>query len=138
MLGREDDERLGPDAYGADVTATVFQRLRDKAGLAISGGQSAIVDAVHLTEDQRGDIRRVADAANVTFVGLWLTAPADQLVGRADARTGDASDATGDIVRRQLDHDLGVIDWQVIDAAGSAAETESRVRRALDAAGAID
>lgn len=138
MLGREDDERLDPDAYSEDVTATVFQRLRDKAWHAISGGQSVIVDAVHLTEDQRGDIRQVADAANVPFVGLWLTAPADQLVGRADARTGDASDATGDIVRRQLDHDLGVIDWQVIDAAGPAAETESRVRRVLDAAGAID
>lgn len=137
MFGKDDTDPLARNAYAQEVTDAVYRRLRDKAKRVLAAGQSVIVDAVHARDDERAAIREVADAAGVSFIGLWLTAPAALLTDRADARSGDASDATGDVVRRQLAYDLGVIDWQVIDAAGSIAETEARARGLLDAAGAI-
>jgi predicted kinase len=53
-------------------------------------------------------------------------------VARVSARTGDASDATADVVRKQLARGAGEIGWARIDAGGSQAHTLKLCRAALD------
>ena len=50
------------------------------------------------------------------------------LKARVAARHGDASDATPEVVDRQLGYDLGVMRWQRIDAAGSAEAAARAIR----------
>jgi predicted kinase len=61
---------------------------------------------------------------------LWLDAPASVLVDRTEHRTGDASDAHADIVRRQLGEGAGPMHWHRIDAS-SAAEVVLKSAAAL-------
>jgi hypothetical protein len=60
-------------------------------------------------------------------------AAAGQLIERVEARSGDASDATGAVVRLQLAGDTGALTpgWRCIDAGGSPAATLEQAREAL-------
>jgi hypothetical protein len=52
----------------------------------------------------------------VPFHGAWLDAPAAVLEARVAGRSGDASDATVEVLRQQLARDLGPLDWARVDA----------------------
>ena len=52
------------------------------------------------------------------FTGLWLEAPAEALETRIAERTGDASDATVAVLRRQR-IDFGTVGWHRVDAGGT-------------------
>jgi predicted kinase len=41
------------------------------------------------------------------------------MVERVESRRNDASDATPEVVRRQLGYDLGALTWHRLDASGS-------------------
>jgi predicted kinase len=43
--------------------------------------------------------------------------------------SGDASDATGPVVRAQQSYDLGAIDWTHIDASASLNDMAAQARR---------
>jgi aminoglycoside phosphotransferase family enzyme/predicted kinase len=117
LLGAGELERLPETAYSETTTAAVYRRLRELARLALDTGQSAIVDAVHLRAEERDALARVAADAGVSFVGLWLHGPTALLGARVAARTGDASDATAEVVRRQAALAPGANDWIALDAA---------------------
>src|SRR5262245_51506987 len=68
-------ERLGPEGYSAPMSERVYGVLADRAAVLLRGGHSVIVDAVYARPDDRAAIERVAAAASVPFVGLWLDAP---------------------------------------------------------------
>ncbi|MBO6512198.1 MAG: aminoglycoside phosphotransferase, partial [Roseibium sp.] len=65
------------------------------------------------------------------FQGLWLTAPRDTLLARVAARAGDASDATADVVEKQLGYDLGQMSWAIVEAGGTGAATARNAREIL-------
>lgn len=111
-------ERLPDEAYAHDVTEKVYATLNEKAATVLAAGCTVIVDAVHSASRERAAVARIAKAARVPFAGLWLDAPERVLKERVTARTGDASDATADVVARQLDYDLGDISWHRLDASG--------------------
>ena len=90
-----------------------------------------MIDAVALREDERRAFADVAVAAGVPFTGLWLDAPAATMRARVGARTGDASDATVDVLDRQLQSDPGALDWQRVDASGDVEATLTATRRAI-------
>ena len=90
-----------------------------------------MIDAVALREDERRAFAAVAADAGVPFTGLWLDAPADTLVARVGARSGDASDASPAIVAQQLTQDPGALEWSRIDAGGGRDATLAAARRAL-------
>ncbi|MDP3256968.1 MAG: hypothetical protein Q8S58_09005 [Bosea sp. (in: a-proteobacteria)] len=75
--------------------------------------------------DRAPDRERIAQAAGEAgagFLGLWLEAPAPTLIARVEARRGDPSDATGDIVRRQFERAAPVAGWRRLSTeAGPAA-----------------
>ena len=132
MAGAAESDRLGEESYAAQATRVVYDRLRRKAGVALGARTSVIVDAVHARPAERQALARIARKASARFDGLWLEAAPDVLISRVAARTGDASDADGAVVERQLAHDPGQIGWTRIDAGGGPDETW---RRACDALG---
>ncbi len=132
-------ERLPEEAYTRSVTEQVYATLNDKAATVLTTGYSVVVDAVHAAPAERAAVARVAETTHVPFVGLWLDAPARVLKDRVTARTGDASDATADVVARQLGYDLGDITWHRLDAGGTFEATCAKavaLIETLSAAGA--
>ncbi|MEE4235726.1 MAG: DNA-binding protein, partial [Anderseniella sp.] len=55
----------------------------------------------------------------------------DTLVSRVRARKGDASDATADVVRKQLARGAGEIGWNSINAAGSPDDSVAACEAAM-------
>jgi predicted kinase len=115
----------------------VYAIVLRKARLALAAGQSAVVDAVYAAPEERSAVEDLAAELGVPFQGLWLTAPADTLVARVDARRGDASDATSQVLSRQLTWQLGALSpaWTMLDGGGSAQEAHRRAASALATAG---
>ena len=133
LAGKAETERLPRDAYTPAASATVYRAVHALAARALAAGHSAVVDAVYATEAERADIAAVAADAGVPFHGLFLHADLETRVSRVGSRTGDASDADADVVRRQEKFKLGTLDWTAVDAAGTPAETLERARRAIAA-----
>lgn len=109
-------ETLPDEAYRPEISAKVYEQLRHLAELALQGGQSVIVDAVHAKPEERDALATLAARMKVPFTALWLEVPAEILVARVEARANDASDAKALIVRAQLGWELGSVSWQKLDA----------------------
>jgi aminoglycoside phosphotransferase family enzyme/predicted kinase len=138
LFGREPTTRLAAEAYGSDVTARVYQRLADMASRIVAAGHSVIVDAVFAKPEERANISTVAEAAKVTFHGLFLVADLNTRLQRIAARKLDASDADAAVARMQEEFDLSGLEWAKIDAAGTPAATLASVRAAVDRADASE
>jgi aminoglycoside phosphotransferase family enzyme/predicted kinase len=131
LFGADETDRLPESAYAAEVSADVYRVLEARAAEVLRHGWSVIVDAVSTRADGRNRLRAIAEAHGARFHGLWLDAPAEVLVSRVETRTGDASDATADVVRRQIAERPDAIDWIRIDAAHPVAEVAGAARRAI-------
>jgi aminoglycoside phosphotransferase family enzyme/predicted kinase len=127
LLDADPLDRLPAAGYGPEVTAMVYDRLIARGRACLGAGHSVILDATFLEEDRRRDIRRLAHETGCAAALVWLTAPPGTLLARVAARRGDASDADAAVVRAQLDHDPGPVDWTVTDAAGDAASVAAAV-----------
>jgi hypothetical protein len=125
-------ERLPERAYQGKVNAQVYQAVMDRAAAALAAGHGAVVEATFLDRSARAQARKTAEAAGVAFQGLWLSAPEETLKARVDSRSGDASDATSEIVEGQLSRaPKGEIAWPRVDAAGTPDEVTARAREVL-------
>ncbi|MCI0601091.1 MAG: AAA family ATPase [Beijerinckiaceae bacterium] len=118
--GVQESDRLPQDAYRPEDTALIYDRLRKLASIALGAGQSAIIDAVHLKEEERRAVERVADSCNARFTGLWLEAPIATLMERVSKRGMDASDATAEVVQAQSRQHAGPMEWLRLDTSGEA------------------
>ncbi len=135
-------QRLGPDGYSSQVSEHVYTSLTEHAALVLRAGHSVIVDALYARASDRRAIERVAEAASVPFIGLWLEAPESVLIERTIERRNDPSDADATVVRMQRAHDTGEISWNRLDARvppssvlSSATDcVRERLRDALNAA----
>ena len=117
LFGVEAEERLPKSAYTAEMSDIVYTMCRKRALMALEGGHSVIVDAVHAKRHERDEIAQVAARAGAAFAGIWLDAPAETMRTRIAARAGDASDATPAVLDEQRRFDLGPQTFTVIDAA---------------------
>ncbi|MBI3047662.1 MAG: AAA family ATPase [Acidobacteria bacterium] len=118
-FGVEPTEHLPDSAYNAPVNAAVYGELTRSAREVARARHVAIVDAVFPTDAWRRAIRDAAAAEGIPFVGLWLDAPLGVMEARLAARRGDASDATGAVLRRQYARATMPLDWARIDASRS-------------------
>lgn len=133
MFGVEPLDRLPDAAYAPGVGARVYAEMLRQARIALMAGQGVLLDAVFARPEERQAAARLAAGLGISFTGLWLDAAPDVLEARVAAREKeghDPSDAGVAVLRKQLAYDLGVMDWQKVDASGSAAETLERAVKA--------
>lgn len=131
LAGVEETVRLDKDSYTPASSARVYERLCERTAAALAAGHSVIVDAVFLAPAERDAMRVLAKRHAAHFAGLWLEAPASALVSRVRAREADASDATVEVVERQAASEPGPLDWQRLDAAGTAEATRVAAGRVI-------
>ncbi len=122
---------LPPAAYTPQSGAQIYICILNRARTALRAGHSVIADAVYARTEERTALEAVANEMSVPFQGLWLDAPPEILASRVGARSGDASDATADIVRQQLEYDTGRIGWARIDAGGTQEATRANAKAYL-------
>ena len=124
--------RLPEEAYTPAMSAKVYARLNARAAAVLRAGWPVVVDAVFGREEERQAIEEVARAAGARFIGLWLDAPLEVLMERVRARSGDASDATEEVVRLQARFTAGKkVGWAKVAADGGAEDTWLRALRLL-------
>jgi predicted kinase len=116
LFGVAQHDRLPVAAYAPKISDQVYATCRKRARLALEGGQSVILDAVHAKPEERAEAAALAAEMGASFTGLWLEAPPETLRKRVAARQGDVSDATPEVVDAQLDYAIGPQDFAVMDA----------------------
>lgn len=141
LHGVEVDQRLPQSAYTPEESARVYETQRARAFAALRGGHAVIADGVFLRENERKSIASIAERAGVAFIGIWLDAPVKELSARVDARVGDPSDATSQVVARQAQMQLESLaenlaenlEWTRIDASQGPEQTLESARAVLRA-----
>ncbi len=128
-------DALPAAAYTPEASAAVYRVLADEAAVAIGAGLSVLVDGVFARPDQRKAIAALADRLGVPFHGLWLSADPAIMAARVRGRRGDVSDATEDVLERQLGFDLGAIDWIRLDSGPARAHVVREACRTLGLGG---
>jgi hypothetical protein len=85
------------------VTAEVYQELLRRAELALSWGDSVVLDATWLDPEQRVAARALAERGHAHIHEICCDLPLDEASARISARSaagGDASDATPEVLAR--------------------------------------
>lgn len=93
--------------YSQQATDATYQRLVNLARIILDSGNSVIIDAANLKQQQRKLFYELASELAVPFVILDYQATPDTLRQRVNKRLiseQDASDATVDILDHQLTH----------------------------------
>ena len=134
LFGAPETERLPEEAYGATATDKVYARLRHKAALALKAGHSVIADAMHGRQAERRAIEALAADSGVPFHGLWLEVPVPVLIERVTRRSGDASDATADVVRRFAETGTEPVTWRRLPAGNELDDLIESARAGLSPA----
>lgn len=133
LHGMTPETPLPAGAYTAGVSRRVYAVMTRQAGTALRRGWSVIADATFLHPASRRRVEALATRHAVPFTGLWLEAPAALLEARADARSGDASDATASVIQRQRRERLGRLDWHRLATDRPSAAVLTEARDLLDA-----
>jgi hypothetical protein len=133
LLQVKETERLPEDAYRPEVNRRIYETMAQQAGRILSQGHSVVADAVFAEEWERAAIGDVARQLNVRFAGVFLQADLATRLRRVGQRVQDASDATPAIAQRQDSYDIGKLDWTVVDAAGTPAQTLALCRTCIAA-----
>ncbi|MET3614853.1 aminoglycoside phosphotransferase family enzyme/predicted kinase [Rhizobium aquaticum] len=116
LNGVSPETRLDASAYSPEMAARVYAEMARRAGTVLTAGASVVADAVHDRAERRAAIEEAAQEASVPFTGIWLDAPADILRARVAARPSGQSDATPDVLEKQLARGGGDLTWQRVDA----------------------
>lgn len=130
--GVRPEARLPPDSYTPQAHAATYRRLETAARLCLAGGHAVIMDAVFADPAERRAAEAIAREAGIAFHGLWLEAPAGVRLQRVTGRSGDASDATAEIVRAQAaSGSPAPAGWHSIEAGGAAQDVQRVAAGAL-------
>lgn len=119
--------RLPDTAYRPEVSERVYREMAWRAGLILAGGGSVVANAVFDRPPDRTRIEQAAGDRHAPFLGVWLDVSPDVMRRRVDQRRGGPSDATADILFRQLKRDVGEIAWHRLDAARRPIEIVSDI-----------
>ncbi len=112
LFGVPADTRLPASAYTPEVSERVYRALSGRAAAVVKAGGSVVVDAVFDRPDRRRGIEAaLRDTGRARPLAIWLEADATALRTRVRQRRGGPSDATVEVLDRQLARDPGPIDW---------------------------
>lgn len=123
LAGRSPTDRLGPEGYGPEMGQRTYARLFELVRELAAQGVPVIADAVFAAPHERRQIAAIAQDLNLPFDGLWLSSDPDLARQRIQARVNNVSDATAQVLDRQLCYDIGTITWTPICSNGSKQET---------------
>lgn len=118
--GMEPQQRLPQSAYTEAKSTAVFKELAQLVATAAQAGHTVIADATFMDLAHRSLVEAAAQQAGVRFVGAWLHAPQSLLEQRIAKRTGDASDATVEVLHAAARADPGAGAWHAVDASDQA------------------
>ncbi|MBB6408914.1 AAA family ATPase [Mesorhizobium sangaii] len=116
MHGVPAETRLPNKAYRPEVSDRVYREMAWRAGLILSEGRSVVADAVFDRSADRDRIEKAARDRGVAVAGFWLEADPLVLWQRVSGRKGGPSDATIDILSRQLQRNATQATWRKINA----------------------
>jgi aminoglycoside phosphotransferase family enzyme/predicted kinase len=119
---------LPETAYAPQITADVYRELLDRARKVTAQGFSVIVDAAFLQQAERDELSAEAPKMKADFRAVFLTTDLAIRLERVGSRRHDASDATPRVANDQEGYVIGRIDWPIVDASDSPAQT---LRRSL-------
>ncbi len=94
--------QLGGGIYTVEANARTYARLLELARSLLQAGWPVIVDAAFLRRAERDEFRRLAAELGVEFGIVYLKAEPGELRRRIAARRNDASEATVEVLERQL------------------------------------
>jgi uncharacterized protein len=131
LMGVGPEVRLPEEGYSPEMTERTYATLLAEAEQVLRLGHSVVADAVFATPAQREAIAAVARRLDVPFSGLWLEASPKVMRERIRRRRNNASDATAEVLDRQLTYQLGDISWHRIDSSGAKHATLANARKSL-------
>jgi predicted kinase len=102
---RPADEAATAAVYSEAVTRQVYERLAGLAGTVLDAGCSVVIDAACTKRWQRDLLVRAAGDRGVPIIWVAFDLPVGELVARVtrrQARGDDPSDASAEIVMRQV------------------------------------
>ena len=96
------DSTVGGGLYDPEASDGTYRRLAEAAQAVLGGGYTAIVDAAFLRRSQRARLADVASSLGAPVAIVDVQAPEALLRSRIKARTGDPSEATVEVLERQI------------------------------------
>lgn len=138
-----DAESATPDAelprlYSEEASARTYDRLALLTREVLAAGFPVIVDATFLKQHERTPFHRIAAEHGLRLIIIEFTAPVSELIRRVNLRRAtstDASDATGDVVRQQLNstEPFTAVERKTADILdGSASDLAMRLPQSLE------
>ncbi|MGO4835160.1 AAA family ATPase, partial [Rhizobiaceae sp. 2RAB30] len=127
MHGVSAETRLPDKAYRPEVSETVYREMAWRAELILAQGGCVVADATFEKKKNRDLIGDVAGRLAAPFVGAWLEADPALLWRRVNERQDGPSDATVDVLSRQLDRAAVDIEWHRFDASPSPQEVADAI-----------
>lgn len=121
-------DRLPALAYTEEANRRTYAAVFAEAEGCLAAGWPVIVDGVFARPEEREAAEALAARAKVPFVGLWLEAAVDQLEARIANRQDRVSDATADVLHRQLTYDIGAVTWHRLSSSGAPEATLAAAR----------
>jgi len=115
LAGLKPEQHLEPTAYSAASSEEIYEHLFEDAATCLENGHPVVLDATFLSPAQRQRAEMLAQEKNVPFRGIWLEASRTQLRNRVANRKRSASDAGLDVLNKQLELDVGEIDWEIVE-----------------------
>jgi predicted kinase len=102
--GQRSESAPGGGIYHGDASRRTYDRLASLAEQILRAGFPVIVDATFLQRADRARFQQLAERTAALFQILSFTADPETLRQRivARSRTGDASDATVEVLQQQL------------------------------------
>ncbi len=131
LFGAEATARLPPQAYDSAVSVKVYAQMIGEAERVAASAWPVVIDAVFDKGEARHNIEAAAKRGGAPFFGFWLDAPLEARLQRVDARKHDPSDATRDVLLRQMQGETGRVQWRRLDAARPATETAEEIATAV-------
>jgi len=131
LMGVDTQTRLGAEGYSTEMSLRTYQALYDGCAKLLKAGLTVVADAVFARQEQRDGIEILAESLGLPFEGLWLEASPEVMRQRIQSRKGNASDATVEVLNRQLEAGSGNINWLRLDSSLSKEETFANACRRI-------
>ena len=117
LAGAGHVDRLSRDIYTPEFYDRVYDTALENARALLTAGHAVVLDATFTEPRMRARAERLAAELGVAFRGAWLQAPVEVLEARVAARTGDASDATLEVLHGQIErYGKDEVAWPKVDA----------------------